>query len=69
MRGLHRQCHAYTERRERNHWRRPDTDKYHLPKDRRNFEKLPRKGRNQNPVEQAEVKSEVVFQSQFDRAE
>jgi len=35
-----------------------------LPEDRRDFEKLPSKGRDQNPVEQAEIKLEIVFQNE-----
>jgi hypothetical protein len=34
-----------------------------LPKDRRDFEKLSGERRDQNPVEQAEIKLEVVFQN------
>jgi hypothetical protein len=40
-----------------------------LPEDRRDFEKLPREWRDQNPVEQTEIEFEVVFHLPFERAE
>jgi len=69
MRGLHRQRHAHTKCRQRYHWRRADTDENHLPEDRRNLEELPGERRNQNPVEQTEIKLEIVSHLQIQRAE
>jgi len=63
MGRLHRQSHAYAKRRQRNHRRRAHADENHLPEDRRDFEKLTGKRRNQNPVKQADVKLEIVFQN------
>ena len=63
MGGLHGQRHAHAERCQRDHRRRAHSDEHHLPKDRRDFEKLSGERRDQNPVEQAEIKLEVVFQN------
>ena len=63
MRGLHGQRYAHAECGQRDHRRRAHADEYHLPKDRRDFEKLAGEWRNQNPVEQAEIKLEIVFQN------
>jgi len=34
-----------------------------LPEDRRDFEELARKRRDQNPIKQTQVKLEIVFQN------
>jgi hypothetical protein len=52
MSSLHRERYANAERRQCHHWRRAHADGHHLPEDRTDFEKLPGKRRNQNPVEQ-----------------
>jgi hypothetical protein len=40
-----------------------------LPEDRRDLKKLPGKRRNQNPVEQTQIKLEIVFHLPLERAE
>jgi hypothetical protein len=40
-----------------------------LPEDRPDLEKLPGKRRNQNPVEQIEIKLDVIFHLPLERAE
>jgi hypothetical protein len=67
MGGLHRQCHAYTERRECYHRRCAHAYENHLPEDRRDPEKLTRERRNENPVEQTEIELEIIFQSESGR--
>jgi monoterpene epsilon-lactone hydrolase len=69
MGRLHCQRHANTECRQRHHRRGADTDEHHLPEDWRDLEKLPGKGRNQNPVEQTEIKLEIIFHLPLERAE
>ena len=69
MSGLHGERHTYAERRQRHHRCRAHTDGHHLPEDRRDLEKLPGKRRNQNPVEQTQIKLEIVFHLPFERAE
>ena len=70
MGGLHGQRYAHAERGQGDHRRRAHPDKHHLPEDRRDFEKLTGEWRDQNPVEQAEIKLEVVFQNTvYGRAE
>src|SRR5438270_10188780 len=69
MRSLHRQRHSHTECCQRHHRRRSHTDEHHLAKDRADFEKLTGKRRNQNPVEQTEVKLDIIFHLALERAE
>ena len=64
MGGLHGQRYAYAECCKGDHRRSAHPDEHHLPKDRSDFEKLPGEWRNQNPVEQAEIKLEIVFQNE-----
>jgi len=40
-----------------------------LPEDWSDFEKLPGQRRNQNPVEQTQIKLEIVFHLPSERAE
>src|SRR5205814_9236096 len=54
--------HAHAECGQRNHRRCAHTYEHHLPEDRRDFEKLAGKRRNQNPIKQAEIKLYVIFQ-------
>ena len=61
MRRLHRQRHTNAKCRERDHWRSAHTDSYHLPEDRSDFEKLSGERRNKNPIEQTEIKLEIIF--------
>jgi hypothetical protein len=63
MRGLHGERHAYAECCQGNHRRCAHSDKDHLPENRRDFEKLSAKRRNQNPIKQAGIKLEIVFQN------
>src|SRR5437867_840853 len=63
MRCLHGERHTYAKRRQRDHRRRAHTDEHHLPEDGRDFEKLSGKRRDQNPIEQADIKLEIVFQN------
>ena len=63
MRGLHGERHADAERRKRNHGRRPHADKHHLPEDRRELEELPLERCDQDPVKEARVEPEKVFQN------
>jgi len=69
MRCLHGKRYAYAERRQRDHRRGAHPDKDHLPEDRRNLEKLPRERRNENPIQQTEIKSDVIFHLLLSRAE
>ena len=69
MRSLHGKRHAHAERRQRDHRRGAHPDENHLPEDRPDLEKLACKRRNENPVEQTEIKSEVIFHLLALRAE
>ena len=69
MSGLHGERHAYAERRQCHHRCRADADGHHLLEDRRDFKKLSGKRRDQNPVEQTQIKLEIVFQLPFEGAE
>ena len=62
MRRLHRQRHADAERGQRDHRRRAHPDEDHLPEDRRDLEELAFERRDQDPVKQASVEPEKVFQ-------
>ena len=64
MGGLHGQRYAHAEGGQGDHRRRAHPDEHHLPEDRRDFEELPGEWRNQNPVEKAEIKLEIVFQNE-----
>src|SRR5437899_822065 len=63
MRCLHGERHTNAKRRQRDHRRRAHTDEHHLSKDRCDFEKLSGKRRDQNPIEQADIKLKIVFQN------
>ena len=69
MRSLHRKCYAHAESRQRYHGRGAHTYENHLPEDRRDLEELTRERRNENPVEQTEIKLDVVFHLPIKRAE
>ena len=69
MRSLHRKCYAHAESRQRYHGRGAHTYENHLPEDRRDLEELTREWRNENPVEQTEIKLDVVFHLPIKRAE
>src|SRR6516225_2009651 len=56
MRSLHSQRHAYAKSSQCYHRRRAHADEHHLPKDRRNFKRLPDKGCDEHPVKQTRVK-------------
>jgi len=62
MGGLHGQRHANAKRRQRDHRRSAHSNEDHLSEDRRDLEKLSGERRDQNPVEQAEIKLDVIFQ-------
>jgi hypothetical protein len=62
MGSLHGQRYTHAERCQRNHRRSAHPDEDHLPENRRDFEKLTGEGRDQNPVEQTEIKLDVTFQ-------
>ena len=62
MRGLHGERHANAERGERDHRRRAHADEHHLPEDRRELEELSLERRDQDPVKQASVEPEIIFQ-------
>src|SRR4051812_30108535 len=62
MRRLHGQGHANTEGGEGNHRRGPNPDEHHLAKNRRDLEELAAEGRDQQPVQQIEIKLDVVLQ-------
>jgi len=64
MSSLHRERHAHAESRQRDHRRGADPYENHLPKDRRDLEKLARERRNKNPVKQTKIELEVIFQSE-----
>jgi hypothetical protein len=63
MGGLQGQRYPHAERGQGDHRRSAHPDEHHLPEDRRDFEKLPGEWRDQDPIEQAEIKLEVVFQN------
>ena len=63
MGSLHRECHAYAESSQCYHRRGAHPDENHLPEDRPNLEELTGEGRNENPVQQTEIKLEIIFQS------
>ena len=69
MRSLHRKRHAHAKSRQRYHRRGAHTYENHLPKDRRDLEKLTRERRNENPVEQTKIELDVVFHLSCERAE
>ena len=69
MRSLHRQSHSYAERGQRHHWRGAHSDENHLPKNRRDLEKLPLKRRDENPIKDAEIEEEIIFHLPLERAE
>ena len=62
MGSLHGQRYTHAERCQRNHRRSAHPDENHLPEDRCDFEKLTGERRDQNPVEQTEIKLDVIFQ-------
>ena len=64
MSCLHGERDTHAECCQRDHRRRAHADEHHLPEDRRDFEKLPGKWRDQNPIEQAEIKLDVVLQNE-----
>ena len=64
MSCLHGQRYAHAEGCQRDHRRGAHPDEHHLPENRPDFEKLPLERRDQNPVEQAEIKLEIVFQNE-----
>src|SRR4029077_21087382 len=63
-RSLHRKRHAHAESRQRYHRRGAHTYENHLPKNRRELEKLASKRRNKNPIEQTKIELEIIFQSE-----
>ena len=69
MSGLHRERYTYAKRRQCHHRCRAHADGHHLPEDRPDFEKLPGKRRNQNPVKHTQIKLEIVFHLPLERAE
>src|SRR5262249_41674480 len=69
MRSLHRQRHAYAERGQRHHRCSAHSDENHLPKNRRDLEKLPLKRRDENPIEDVEIEKEIIFHLPLERAE
>ena len=63
MGRLHGKCDTHTARGQCHHGRRPDADKDHLPKNRRQFEHPARKRRDEQPVKQAEIELDVIVQT------